>query len=157
MAGRNGEVHALQYKWFTLGTDKQGNELIIIKFKRMKATADSEDQKAFVTSPLEVSLIKRYLQLWKVSNDPETTVEFFKSIRADSLNNIIVGKQNIGYNTLSNFNKNIAEKLGYQNFSEYTGNQVCIRILKILTLHFIYKFFYAYRPLRKTFNYKSFS
>jgi len=108
MAGRNGEMHALQYKWFTLGTDKQGNELIIIKFKRTKTTADSEDQKAFVTSPLEVSIIKRYLQLWKVSNDSETTVEFFKSVRVDSFNNIIVGKQNIGFNTLSNFNKNIA-------------------------------------------------
>ena len=64
------------------------------------------------------------------SANPETTTEFFKSVRLDYNNNTVVGKQNIGYNTLSNFNKNIAEKLGYPNFSEYTGNQVYIHIFK---------------------------
>jgi hypothetical protein len=130
MAGRNGEMHALEYKGFSFGSDSQGNELIIIKFKRTKTFADNEDQKTFVTSPLEISILKRYLQLWKESNDPETTTEFFKSVRLDYNNNIVVGKQNIGYNTLSNFNKNIAKKLGYPNFSEYTGNQVCIHIFQ---------------------------
>ena len=94
MAGRNGEMHALEYKGFSFGSDSQGNELIIIKFKRTKTFADNEDQKTFVTSPLEISILKRYLQLWKESNDPETTTEFFKSVRLDDRNNIVVG-----YNT----------------------------------------------------------